>query len=261
MRTPILRGRDFNELDRAGVAIVNETMAKRYWPGQDAVGQRLYDGTSANGRLLQIIGVAKDTNTRYVGQPADPLLYAPLAQYSTPRHYLMVRTLNGASVVPDLRKILSEISPDMPIISVQSMNELMRVALLAQRVAASVAATMGLVGVLLAALGLYGIVSFSATTRTREIGIRTAVGARHADILSLMFREGVRLILAGVATGWILALVLTRLIAGLLFGVAPMDAFTLVITTTTLAVVTLVASYLPARRATKVDPIVALRHD
>jgi len=261
MRIPILRGRDFNESDRAGVAIVNETMAKRFWPGQDAVGQRLYDGTAADGRLLQVIGVAKDTNTRYVGQPADPLLYAPLAQYSTPRHYLIVRTTNGASAVPDLRKILNEISPDMPIISVQSMKELMRVALLPQRVAASVAATMGLVGVLLAALGLYGIVSFSVTTRTREIGIRTAVGARQTDILSLMFREGARLTLVGVVAGWILALALTRLVAGLLFGVTPMDAVTLVVSTSILAITTLFASYLPARRATKVDPIVALRHD
>jgi len=261
MRIPILRGRGFGEFDRAGVAIVNETMAHRFWPGQDAVGKQLYDGTPANGRLLEVIGVAKDTNTRYVGQPADPLLYAPLGQYSTPRHYLMVRTTNGTSVVPDLRKLLREISPDMPIISVQSMKELMRVGLLPQRIASSVAASMGFVGVLLASLGLYGIVSFSVSTRTREIGIRTAVGARHADILKLMFREGIRLTVSGVMAGWILALALTRLIARLLFGISSMDILTLAITSITLPIITLLAAYLPARRATKVDPIVALRHE
>jgi macrolide transport system ATP-binding/permease protein len=261
MGIPILRGRDFGEFDRAGVAIVNETMARRFWPGQDAIGKQLYDGTSANGRRLEVIGVAKDTNARYVGQPADPLLYAPLGQYSTPRHYLMVRTTNGTSVVPDLRKLLREISPDMPIISVQSMKELMRVGLLPQRIASSVAASMGFVGVLLASLGLYAIVSFSVSTRTREIGIRTAVGARHADILKLMFREGIRLTVSGVMAGWILALALTRLIARLLFGISPMDILTLAITSITLAIITLLAAYLPARRATKVDPIVALRHE
>src|SRR5262245_14941968 len=185
MRIPILRGRDFGEFDRAGVAIVNETMARQFWPGQDAVGKQVYDGTSANGRLLEVIGVAKDTNTRYVGQPADPLLYAPLGQYSTPRHYLMVRTTNGTSVVPDLRKLLREVSPDMPIISVQSMNELMRVGQLPQRIASSVAASMGFCGSVAGFIGTVRhriVFRIHTHSRNRHSNSRRSASCRHSKV-------------------------------------------------------------------------------
>jgi putative ABC transport system permease protein len=261
MRIPILRGRDFTESERKGVAIINETMARRFWPGEDPVGKRLYDGTPQNGRLMEIIGVVNDTNARYVGVPADPMLYAPLGQYSWPRHYLMVRTTNGTSVVADLRQILSEINPNMPIISVQSMKDLISVGLLPQRIAAWTATAMGLIGLLLASLGIYGVVAFSATSRTREIGIRTAVGANASEILRLILREGVQLAVTGMVVGWVLAFALTRWIAAFLFRVSPTDGVSLVFASGILAGITLLASYLPARRAMKGDPMIALRHE
>src|SRR5262249_6955791 len=154
------RGRDFTDAEHSGVAIVNETMARRYWPGQDPVGQHFFDGEAGNGRSLEVIGVAKDTNTRYVGLPAEPMLYAPLGQYSFPQHYLMVRTTHG-SVAPQLRQILLELNPNLPVLSVQSMDELISIGLMPQRIGAWTGTAMGFVGLMLASLGIYGVTAFS----------------------------------------------------------------------------------------------------
>src|SRR5262249_11230239 len=152
-------------------------------------------------------------------------------------------------------------NPSMPIITVQSMKDLMSAGLLPQRVAAWTATTMGLIGVLLAALGIYGVVAFSATSRTREIGIRTAVGARTSDILGMILREGLKLSVIGIVVGWVLAFALTRWIAAFLFGVSPTDGVSLVVASGVLAGIALVASYVPARSAIKADPMIALRHE
>lgn len=259
MRISLLRGRDFAESERGGVAIINETMARRYWPGQDPLGRRFYRGAVSEGNVTEVIGIARDTNTRYVGLPAEPMLYAPLTQYSWPQHYLMVRTTDGRSVVPDLRRILLEINPNFPIVSVQSMKDLIGIGLLQQRVGAWVATIMGTVGLILASLGIYGVTAFSVSRRTREIGIRTALGARPMHILSFAFREGVMLALAGIALGWVVAFGLTRLIASFLFGVSPTDAFSFGLTSALLLAMTLLATWIPARRAVRVDPMEALR--
>jgi predicted permease len=261
MKIPLLRGRDFTEHDRSGVAIINETMANRYWPGEDPIGKSFIDGEAKDGRPMQVIGIAKDTNTRYVGRPAEPMLYAPLGQYSWPQHYLMIRTIDGTSVAPAVRQIFLDLNPNLPIISVQSMSDLIGVGLLPQRIGAWVATIMGLLGVLLACLGVYGVTALSVTRRSREIGIRTALGARPADILHLAFREGMLLAFGGIAIGCALALALTRFIAGFLFGIGATDGASFVAASVLLAAVTLMACYIPARRAVRVDPTTALRSE
>lgn len=259
MRIPMLRGRDFTAAEREGVAVVSETMAQRFWPGEDAIGKQFYDGSPQQGRTMQVIGVAKDVNTRYPGRVAEPLLYAPLGQYSWRQHYVMVRTVDGASIVPALRRIFVDLNPNLPIVSVQSMKQIIARGLLPQRIAAWMALIMGLLGALLASLGIYAITAFSVSRRTREIGIRTALGARPGDVLRFVFREGAVLAVAGIAIGTASALALTRLIAGFLFGISPTDTVSFLVTAAVLAVVTLLATYIPARRALTVDPLVALR--
>jgi putative ABC transport system permease protein len=259
MKIPLLHGRDFTEAERSGVAIINETMARRYWPGQDPIGQRFYDGEVRDGRSMEVVGIAKDTNTRYVGLPAEPMIYAPLGQYSFPQHYLMVRT-TGGSVTPQLRQVLLDINPNLPVLSVQSMDEMISIGLLPQRIGAWAGTGMGFVGLLLASLGIYGVTAFSVTRRTREIGVRTALGATPARILRIVFRDGLTLALAGIAIGLAAAWVATRFIGGFLFGIGPADAVSFVTMAGLLAAVTLLATYIPARRATKIDPMAALRH-
>jgi len=259
MKIPLLRGRDFTEAERSGFAIINETMARRYWPGQDPIGQSLYDGEVKDGRLMEVIGIVKDTNTRYVGQPAEPMLYAPLGQYSFPQHYLMVRT-TGESAAPQLRQLLLEINPNLPVLSVQSMDELISIGLLPQRIGAWAGTGMGFVGLLLASLGIYGVTAFSVTRRTREIGVRTALGATPALILRIVFRDGLMLAFVGIVIGLAAGLATTRFIGGFLFGIGPADAVSFATMAGLLAAVTLLATYVPARRATKIDPMAALRH-
>jgi predicted permease len=259
MRIPLLRGRDFTDAEHGGVAIINETMARQYWPGQDPVGQRFFDGEAKDGRSMEVIGVAKDTNTRYVGLPAEPLLYAPLGQYSYPQHYLMVRTTRG-SVEPQLRQILLELNPNLPILGVQSMDELISVGLMPQRIGAWAGTGMGLVGLVLASLGIYGVTAYSVTRRTREIGVRTALGATSSDILRIVFQDGLTIAGIGILIGLGAAWAATRFISSFLFGIGPSDAVSFIVMAVLLAVVTLVATYIPARRAAKIDPMAALRH-
>ncbi len=265
MGIPLLRGRDFTGQDGpagTAVAIVNETLANRLWPGSDAVGQKLLNPQiGAAPRVLEVVGVARDQKYRSLGDGSRNFVFAPLQQNYLGQLTLAIRAEPGAPVVPEVRALLRSMNPYLPILQAQSMEEFAGFGLLPQRLAGWGAGCLGLVGMLLAGTGLYGVTAFSTLQRTREIGIRMALGAEGRDVLRAVLCQGMRLAMAGMAVGLAAALAASRLLGNLLFGVSPQDPMVLGMVTAALAVVALLACYLPARRAAKVDPMIALRHE
>lgn len=271
MRIPLLRGRDFTDADRAespGVVIINETMAKRFWPGQDPLGLQIRAGSLARGagenddlRPLTIIGVARDHKYRSLGDEARLFVYVPLRQNYMPRLAMLVRNEPGANVYPGVRAAVRETNSALPILHAQSLADYTAIGLLPQRVASWVAGTLGALGLLLTGIGIYGIMAFSVGQRTREIGIRIALGASSQNILQLVLRAGAKLALLGMAVGLALALLATHLLSNLLIGISAQDPITFLAVPLLMACVTLLACYVPARRAARLDPMVALRYE
>jgi len=264
IQLPLLQGRDFMETDRAGtpqVAIINQTMARRFWPNENPIGKRFYRGSVSEGEILEVVGVAGDTQNRTLGDRPIPFVYVPLNQIYNSSLSLVVRSTSGADVIPSVRATLGEMNPNLPIISVRSMNQVIGFSLLPQRAAAFIVGVMGLMGLLLASIGIYGVTAQTVTSRTREIGIRIALGAGTPNILRTMLREGFLLAIVGLGIGFIGAAVVGQVIRGYLYSIGPLDLIAFAGATTTLVAAVLVATYLPARRATKVDPMVALRHE
>jgi predicted permease len=263
MGIPLLRGRDFTEQDGpagVAVAIVNETLANRLWPGSDAVGRKLVNPEPGEApRVLEVVGVARDQKYRSLGDAPRNFVFVPLRQNYLAQMTLALRTEPGAPVVPEVRALLRSMNPYLPILQAQSMEEFAGFSLLPQRLAGWVAGCLGLLGMLLAGTGLYGVTAFSTLQRTREIGIRMALGAEGRDVLRAVLWQGMRLAMAGMVVGLAAALAATRLLGNLLFGVSPQDPLVLGMMTAALAAVALLACYLPARRAAKVDPMTALR--
>ena len=265
MGVPLLRGRDFTRADGpapTSVAIVNETLAERFWPGGDAVGQRfLNPQTEGPPRVLEVVGVARDQKYRSLGEAPRNFVFVPLGQNYQSGLTLAVRTDPGAPVVPEVRALLRSMNPYLPVLHAQAMEEFAGVGLLPQRLAGWVAGCLGMLGMLLAGTGLYAVTAFSTLQRTREIGIRMALGAQRREVLGAVLWQGMRLALAGMALGLAVALAATRLLGGLLFGVSPQDPIVLGMMTAALGAVALLACYFPARRAARVDPMIALRHE
>jgi predicted permease len=263
MGIPLLRGRDFTDQDGpagVAVAIVNETLANRLWPGSDAVGRKLVNPEpGAAPRVLEVVGVARDQKYRSLGDGPRNFVFVPLQQNYLGQMTLAIRTEPGAPVVPEVRALLRSMNPYLPILQAQSMEDFAGFSLLPQRLAGWVAGCLGLLGMLLAGTGLYGVTAFSTLQRTREIGIRMALGAEGRDVLRAVLWQGMRLAVAGIVVGLAAALAATRLLGNLLFGVSPQDPLVLGMMTAALAAVALLACYLPARRAAKVDPMTALR--
>jgi len=262
---PLLRGRDFASADgpaTTAVAIVNETLAARLWPGIDPVGQRLENPEPDEPtRVLQVVGVARDQKYRTLGEAPRNFVYVPLRQSYRSGLNLAIRTEAGTPVVPAVRALLRSMNPYLPILHAQSMEEVAGVGLLPQRLAGWVAGCLGLLGMLLAGTGLYAVTAFSTLQRTREIGVRMALGAQRREVLRSVLWQGMRLALAGMAVGLTVALAATRWLGSLLFGITPQDPLVLGLVTAALVVVALLACYLPARRAAKVDPMIALRYE
>ena len=259
---PILKGRDFTEADRAGaglVAIINETTARMYWPGEDAVGKRFKHRLNPN--FYTVIGVAQDAKYGSIGAATQPHLYYPVLQYYTPAMTLVVR-LSGdpRAVLPTVRQVLRQMDPTMPLPAALTMTDVLRDNLWTARLGAMLLAVFGLLALTLTVVGVYGVMAYSVTQRTHEIGIRMALGAAHADVLRMVLRHGLKLTLVGVAIGLGTAYGATRFIASLLF-VSPTDGLTFIAISALLAAVAMVASLLPARRAARVDPLVALRRE
>jgi predicted permease len=261
LRIPVLRGRSFNEDDRVGspgVVMINEAFARRYWPGQEAIGKRIQMGAPN----LEVIGVVKDGKYVTLGEEATPYLYMNLAQRYESGPTLVIRTRgNPLDYLPAVRNEIGVLDKSLPLFDVKTMRQHLALALLPARLAGSVLGIFGIVALILAASGIYGVMAYSVAQRTREVGIRMALGARSIDVLSMVVRQGMKLVVIGLGIGLAGAIALTHLMASLLYGISATDPLTFAGISLLLSAVALLACYLPARRATKVDPLVALRCD
>ena len=260
---PVVKGRDFESGDRvgtAGVVIINEEFEQRYYAGQSAVGKRIR--TDSEGPFLEIVGVVRTAKYRNLREAPLPFVYIPLAQEMQGDMTLVVRTAGDpASLRGNVRSVVQRINRNIPLYSVKTISEQIDAALAADRMMALLIAVFGAAALLLASVGIYGVVAYAVSQRTREIGIRMALGARSVDVLRLVVREGMSMAIAGVVVGFAGALALTRLIGSLLFGVTSTDLPTFAVVTLGLLLIALIACYVPALRATKVDPLKALRYE
>ena len=261
---PILEGREFNNLDRLGttpVAVVNEKLASRLWPGESAVGRLLSVPFWREPRPpVEIIGVARDTKHRSLLAEMPMLIYLPELQAYDGRATLVAR-IGGdpTKLIPAIRREVAALDKDLTLYAVKTMSEQIESTLWQQRTAAGLIGIFGLLAIALAAIGIYGVIAHSVAQRTREIGIRMALGADAQDVRRMIVRQGLRLALTGVVVGLVAAFALTRLMSSLLYGVSATDPLTFVISSVTLVGVALGACLVPARRATRVDPMIALR--
>ena len=264
METALLRGRDFTEADREGapgVVIINATLANMLWPGEEALGKRV-SVSGTNGPFLEVVGVAQDGKYRSLGESPYPYIYQPVLQSYDPKMTLVVRTKGEPqSVISVVREQIRGLDANLPISDIKTLKDQVDLSLFPSRVAAWTLAGFGVLALLLAAIGIYGVVSYSVAQRTREIGIRMALGAKQKNVLGLVLGEGLFVITVGLAVGLLLAFAVTRVIAGFLYGVGATDLVTFLTVPLLLGFVALIASYIPARRATKVDPLVALRYE
>jgi predicted permease len=261
---PVLKGRDFNNQDVEGkpqVAIVNEAMVKEFFPGEDALGKRFSTSAAgANGPWIEIVGIAKDSKYRSLSEPASAMIYVPLAQQHETGVTLYVRAAGSpAQLVAQVRREIQAIEPNLPVPNIQTMNDTIGASLYAPRMGAMLLSVFGGLALLLAALGVYGVLAFSISRRTREIGIRMALGADRRRVFALVIREGMWLVGIGLAIGLVAGLYASESIKSFLFDVSTRDVATFTSVPLVLAAVALLACYLPARRAMKVDPMVALR--
>ncbi|HEV2664616.1 MAG TPA: FtsX-like permease family protein, partial [Blastocatellia bacterium] len=263
--TPLLRGRDFTDRDER-VVIVNETLARRHWPNLkdigEVIGRRIRIGPDPNTPWSVIVGVAGDC--KYFGLREEQWsgMWTPLAQTYAPSFQALARTTaETPNLAAAFRREVAALDPNLPIQNITTLRDQVGLHLWSDRMIAGLMTALGCLGLLLAAVGLYGVMSYAVARRTREIGIRMALGAQARDMLKMIIGQGLRLTLAGVAIGLAAALAAARLVANLLFGVSARDPITFVLVPLALAAVAWLACYVPARRATKVDPLVALRHE
>ncbi len=264
LRTRLLRGREFDVRDTAGgrpVAIVNRTLAERLWPGADPVGRVLMHRAEAHGDLvpLTVVGVAQDGKYRSLGESRRPFIWVPLEQAYSPRLNVLVRAAEGVPVGAEVRRLVRTMSPALPVLRSQPLSAFTAIGLLPQRIVLAACGGLGLVGVLLAALGLFGITAHAVVSRSREIAVRMALGAQRHSVVRLFLGRGMRLTLVGVGLGVALAAGAGRLLASLLFGVGPLDPAALAGSIALFAAVGLAATYLPARRVSGVEAAQALR--
>lgn len=262
--TALRRGRLFTAQDdaKAGrVILVNETFAKRFLPGQEPVGQRLRLGNDDKD-TQEIIGVVADVKNDDLEEIVDPTSYLPYSQNANRTMNLIIHgTQDPAQLVSAVRSEVRALDPSLPVSNVKTVSQMIDERISPKRLMTYILAVFALCALLLASVGIYGVMSYAVTQRTQEIGIRMALGARAADVLKLVLRNGMSLTLIGVAIGLVGAFALTRLLASLLFQVTPTDRLTFAAVALSLIVVALLACFIPARRATKVDPLVALRDE
>ncbi|MCH7823233.1 MAG: ABC transporter permease [Acidobacteria bacterium] len=261
--TPVLRGRGFTAQDSAdapGVALVNESMARTLWPGEEAIGKRF--ATSAEGPWIEVVGVTVDTKLIFIWEENRLVFYVPMAQrYSSPATLFVHTDVEPSSLAASVRAEVTALDPDIPVYDVNTMQTHLEdgTALGIVRVAALMVGSFGLVGLLLASIGLYGVISYSVNQRTHEIGVRLALGAASGNVLKMVVRQGMTLASVGLGVGILLALLVSRGLSNMLLDVSSTDLVTYSTVTVFLLGVALLASYLPARRATSVDPLTALR--
>jgi len=262
MGIPLLKGREFSDQDSAGspnVAIINQDLARKYWPTSDPLGQRikLYD------KDWEIVGIVGDVKLLDLAAQDKPELYLPCAQSgSPPWMFFAIRSrIQTEALIASVRNAVRDVVPDEPLYSVRTMEERVEASTAPRRLNALLLGVFAALALLLSAVGTYGVIAYSVAQRTRELGIRMALGAERADVLRMVTHEGLALAGVGVALGVAAALGLTQFLASLLFSVRPADPLTFISVSVLLVAVALISSYIPARRATKVDPMVTLRYE
>jgi putative ABC transport system permease protein len=265
MRVPLLRGRVFNESDTPAaqpVIVVSEAMAKRFWPGQDPLGRHLTT-TFDPGASLEVVGVVGNVRDRGLANLSPvATMYLPIFQLSNTVLSLVVRTtVDPGSITSAVRNTVHQIDPDQPLQDVMSMDQIIDGSLSERRFSMTLLAVFAGLALLLATVGIYGVIAYSVSRRTHEVGIRMALGAEKTDVLKMVIGQGLKLALIGVAIGVAGALALTRFLSSLLYGVEPTDPVTFIAVSLLLVAVALLACYIPARRAANVDPMVALRYE
>ncbi|HEY3547186.1 MAG TPA: ABC transporter permease [Propionicimonas sp.] len=265
LEIPLLRGRGFQSAEGSAtsrVAVVNETMASRLWPGEDPIG-RTFEvvGPTGTDKTLQVVGVARDAKYRWLSDSGRLFVYVPFGQQRYERQTLLIRSSTGVSSLPVVRRVLRGLNAALPIVRATTLDSSVGVGLLPQRLAASVAGALGLVGLLLAAIGIAGVTSYAAAERRKEMGIRAALGAGRGEVTRLLVWNGFRLAVVGSVVGLLAALAVTRLFSSLLLGVGAVDPVAFAGASGLFVGVALVASLLPAGMAAARDPVEALRAD
>jgi predicted permease len=259
---PLLRGRTLSERDQPNTpmaVVINESMAKRFWPDQDALGKRFkFFGQDF---FNQVVGIARDSKYNFIGEEETPFIYQATTQVYQPQLSLFVRAEQPQAVLGTVRGEIQQLDRSLPLTGVFTLNEIFEQALWAPRMAAWLLATFAGLSLVLSVIGIYGVMAYAVSQRTRELGIRMALGASRADVLRLVVLQGLRLTVLGIVLGLAVSFAITRLVVSLLYGVSPTDIVTFTVVPLLLAGAALAASYLPARRATRIDPMVALRYE
>jgi putative ABC transport system permease protein len=268
-------GREFLATDSADsgpVAMVNQSLAQQLWPGADTIGNPVLvaEGPATTGKPRQIIGVVADIKEMGLDQPARPTVYVPQAQvldgFNEMTNYwfassLLVRTSQPIPIDREIREIVAAIDPQEPVAQIDPMDEVIAKSIAEQRFVMTLMGIFAALALALAAIGIYGVLSYQVASRTRELGIRAALGAHSFEVLGLVLKSGMRVVLAGAALGLVASLALSRFLVSMLFGVRPADPATFAAVIVVLLLVAFAACYIPARRAMRVDPMVALRHE
>jgi putative ABC transport system permease protein len=264
---PVLRGRAFADRDRLGaekVAVVNQSWAQREFPDQDPIGQRLTfdDPSDADAEWMTVVGVVGDVRHRALSQDPSAEVYWSQLQLPQRGSTLVVQTAGDpAALTSVVRAAVREVDPDLPVYRVRTLDEVVAASLSSSRFNAVLFGLFAVLALALAAVGVYGVVSYAVAQRTHEIGIRMALGAGHRSVVGMVLRQGMGTVLLGVAAGLVGAVFASRLLAGLVFGVSPRDPLTFALVPLALAAVALLANVVPAKRATRVDPMIALRRE
>jgi putative ABC transport system permease protein len=264
MGIPLLQGRLFTDREALEVShkvVISQSMAEKLWPNENPLGKHVIIHMKRQDEPSEVIGVVGDVKHAGLDDDAHPTAYWPHPELAFSFMTLVVRTDgNPAALAPSIREIVRRFDKDLPVVDIASMSSLLSVSLARARFSTVVLGVFAGIALLLAVIGTYGVISYGVTDRTHEIGLRVALGAKQVDILAMVLRQGLLLALSGVAMGMLGAFATTRLMTSLLFGTSPTDPFTYAAVVGILAVVALAACYIPARRASKVDPMVALRY-
>jgi len=268
MGIPLRQGRELNQGDKADsspVVVISETTARLFWPGADPLGKRIKVGVGPNNsnQWLSVVGVVKDVRNDELGIEPKPQMYLPHAQneFFDPRALVVRTNVDPLSLAATVRRTVWEIDKDQPVSDISSMEQVVAESVARQRFSMLLLGVFAGLALVLAAVGIYGVMSYAVAQRTHEIGIRMALGAQRSDVLKLTIGQGLRLVVSGVVIGFAAAFALTRVMASLLFGISPTDSTTFITISLVLISVAALASYIPALRATRVDPMFALRYE
>jgi putative ABC transport system permease protein len=266
MEVPLISGRNFTASDTnktaETVGVIDQTLARRYWPDQNPVGQQVKFGFGAGIQGVKIVGVVGDIKSDGFDAPSVPHIYVPLGKFAPVNAVVFLRSRGDVEHLGEaVRQVVERVDPNVPVHSISSMDEIIARSLADRRFALELLGVFAAVALLLAAVGIYGVMAYSFSQRTHEVGIRMALGAQRLDILRMALGEGMRIVVIGLASGLVGAAVVSRIFRSMLFNVAPADPITYFAVSAILAGVAIFACYIPARRATRIDPLIALREE